>query len=252
MFFQIPGSNLFTEQFGGSSDTTDNSTKSSKAADNQINKNKNNINYSKVRTFRLGLEGNLMNLQNLPIWIALLLINIFVLWSYIISPIRYSGIKVLDIITINRLYYYIHIILFIAIFMYSYSLSSRLPLYDNTHLYTTVTFAIILILSIFIINIVDSKIIEEDGSYKTPPSTMTKNKSWMITLNTIIIILIMCIIALEIFKNPSNILGIFPPQNIKDIFGLSIIIITVIGIYLFSQSIKYNVKKYKLPHMWFR
>ena len=242
MFFQIPGSNIFTEQLGGTSNN------SAKPSNNSANTRDEHIN--RIRTVRLGIEGNIMNSHNCHIWIALLLINIFVIWSYIISPIRYSGIKVLDTITINRLYYYIHIILLIAIFLYSYSVSSRFPLYDNTHLYTTVTFGMILILSIFIINVFDSNIIEEDGTYKTPPNTMTKNKPWMITLNTVIIILLLCIIAIEFFKNPTNILGIFPPQNITDILGLSIIIVTIIGVYLLSHSIKYNVKKYKLPNMW--
>ena len=85
----------------------DNSNKSS----NNSNKSSNNLNNSN------NLENFIPELDKryLPFWILILLANVFIIWNYIVTPIRFSEEKVEGVVTYNDLYYYLHLTLLILL-----------------------------------------------------------------------------------------------------------------------------------------
>ncbi len=208
------------------------------------------------------LYGIKLNNKNVPLWILLLLSNILIIWSFIVTPIRYSNVKIVEsnskettstldketsIFSYNKIYYYLHMILLLILFMYGYSLSPRIPLIENNPSYTTIGLVATIVIGVFIINISTSKPIVENGSYHSAPSHIYKSKKKMVTVHVLLVLLISTIIGYEIYKNPKNPLGLD-----RNLMGSSLVLALIGSIYLLINSIKYYVNKYNLPETWRR
>ena len=250
--------------------SANNKVLNNKSANNKVlnNKSANNNNDSVIKILQdelykqsQELYGIKLNKKNVPIWILLLLSNILIIWCFIVTPIRYSNVKIVDyktketkqssdeasIFSYNQCYYYLHMILLLILFMYGYSLSSRLPLIENNPSYTTIGLVAIIVIGVFIINITTSKPIIENGSYHSAPKHIYKSKNKMIIIHVLLVLLISTIIGYEIYKNPQNPLGLD-----INIMGSSLVLALIGSIYLLINSIKYYVNKYNLPETWRR
>lgn len=254
MFYQIGGSMVLPQESVATNKPPMSNNKSSAANAKTPSSNSNSDNISRtispkeklLRKMKTVLSGDMLNKGNLPIWIFLILLNIVILWSYIVTPIRYSNTKLFYLITANRLYYYLHILLLVCIFIYSYSISKRFPLFDSTNTYSLIGFGAILVIGIFVINIMDGPSIEDDGSFNTPPSSLYKFRWSLVPIYILMTILIMCVIGIEIINPPESPFVL----SLTSFSGGGIILVLIGGIYLLVSSIKYNVKKYNLPKTW--
>ncbi len=220
----------------------DNSNKSS----NNSNKSSNNLN-------------NLNNLENfipeldkryLPFWILILLANVFIIWNYIITPIRFSEEKVEGVVTYNDLYYYLHLILLILVFLYAYGLRERFSLLIGDSTMIIGGLASILVLGIFAINIASQPPVKEDGEFKTAPKIIYKTKTKQSIIVAILLCLLLAIIGYDIYKRRNNPLGLLPYKNLKNLYGIALLLSVCIVCYLLFNSARYNISKYNLPKMW--
>ena len=248
--------------------SANNKSANNKAANNKSanNKSANNKNDSVIKILQdelykqsQELYGIKLNKKNVPIWILILLSNILIIWCFIVTPIRYSNVKIVDyetkqtkqssdeasIFSYNQIYYYLHMILLLILFIYGYSLSSRLPLIENNPSYTTLGLVSIIVIGVFIINITTSKPIIENGCYHSAPKHIYKLKNKMIAVHVLLVLLISTIIGYEIYKNPKNPLGLD-----RNLMGSSLVLALIGSIYLLINSIKYYVNKYNLPETW--
>ena len=190
-----------------------------------------------------------VNKKNLVIWILLLLANVFILWHYISTPIRYSSEKVEDVVTYNRLYYYLHLGLLILLFLYGNSVKSRFsPLYKDTTLLLGVLI-IVLVLSIFVLNIASKKPLEEDGTYRTVPKYLYKKKGQIIIL-VLLLLSIIGIIGYDVYKRRKNPLGLLPYNKLNNLYGIGMLLSVFIVLYLLINGSRYSVLRYNLPKMW--
>lgn len=187
--------------------------------------------------------------KNLVIWILLLLANVFILWNYISTPIRFSSEKVEDVVTYNRLYYYLHLGLLILLFLYGNSVKSRFsPLYKDTTLLLGVLI-MVLVLSIFVLNIASKKPLEEDGTYRTAPKYLYKKKGQIIIL-VLLLLSIIGIIGYDVYKRRKNPLGLLPYNKLNNLYGIGMLLSVFIVLYLLINGSRYSVLRYNLPKMW--
>lgn len=190
-----------------------------------------------------------VNKKNLVIWILLLLANVFILWHYISTPIRYSSDKVEEVVSYNRLYYYLHLGLLILLFLYGNSVKSRFsPLYKDTTLLLGVLI-IVLVLSIFVLNIASRKPLEEDGLYRTEPKYLYKKKGQIIIL-VLLLLSIIGIIGYDVYKRRKNPLGLLPYNKLNNLYGIGMLLSVFIVLYLLINGSRYSVLYYNLPKMW--
>ena len=240
---------------------------SAKTAANNNKKNSNNDNIIQKLTEELNKQkqvvyGIKLNKKSLHLWILLLLSNILIIWSFVVTPIRYSNVRVLDlsnksksvednlessIFSFNNVYYYLHMILLLILFLYGWSLNSRIPLIVNNPTYTTIGLLFVTVIGLFVINMTSSKPQIENGSYHSAPKHIYKTNNKMIIIHTLLLLLVSSIIGIEIYKKPKNPLGLH-----INLLGSTLIFVLIGSIYLLINSIKYYVKKYKLPKTWAR
>ena len=272
---QIPQLNQQLQQpYGATKDNKDNkdSKDNKESKDNKDNKeskdnkdnknnknNKNNTNNNKNNASNNNRNNNnvLNTIQNikinttkLPIWILLLLTNILLIWSYIVTPIRYSSEEFEGIISFNKLYYYLHIILLFTLFLYGYSLCLRQPLIKSNTSFNTLGLVIILVIGFVAINISYKAPIKEDGAYKTAPGSLYKSRRTMIAIHTILLLSLAGTMGLDIYYKNINPLGLIPYNKLKNMYGVCSIITLAGIVYLLFNSTKFNVRKYKLPKTW--
>ena len=246
---------IFYDQNGGSQGATN--TKVNIVTPTKNNsKNNNNLNSftSIFEEYREKLD-DIMIVQDyftIALWTILLIINIIVITSFIVNPIRYSSEKLENIVSYNKLYYYIHILLLVCLLLYGLRLNNKFPLIIGDKMYNIFPLIIIFIIGWFIIAIFNSPPIKEDGSYKSSPKVIYKNKRNLIVTYTILLLFIIAIISIDVYKRKINPLGLLPYNSINTLYGLAILIVLVGTIYLLINSIKYNIKKYNLPKTWNR
>ena len=226
-----------------------NTNKNNNKNNNQNNASNNNRNNNNVLNIIQNIE---FNTTKLPIWILLLLTNILLIWSYIVTPIRYSSEKFENVITFNKLYYYLHIILLFTLGLYGYSLCLRQPLVKNNTSFNTLGVVIVLVIGFFAINIAYKSPVKEDGAYKTAPGSLYKSRRMMIAIHTILLLSLAGTMGTDIYYKNINPLGLLPYNKLKNLYGVCSIITLAGIVYLLVNSTKYNVRKYKLPQTWIR
>ena len=261
------------------SKNNNNNKNNNKNNNNNNNKNNNNNNKNASNNNRNNALNSLKNLEvnmtKLPIWILLLLTNILLIWSYVVTPIRYSNHKFEKVITFNKLYYYLHIILLITLFLYGYSLSIRQPFVKNNTSFNTLGLVVVLIIGFFAINIAykspvkatdtsetsetsetsdtSDKNIPQPTSiirYQTPPSSLYKTRKQMSALHTILLLSLLGTMGTDIYFKNINPLGLLPYTKLTNLYGVCSLITLAGIVYLLVNSITYNVRKYKLPKYW--
>ena len=222
-----------------------NNDKSNKSSNNS-NKSSNNSNNSN------NLENFIPKLDKryLPFWILILLANVFIIWNYIITPIRFSEDKVEGVVTYNDLYYYLHIILLILVFLYAYGLRERFSLLIGDSTMIICGLVSILVLGIFAINIASQPPVKEDGVFKTAPKIIYKTKTKQSIIVAILLCLLLAIIGYDIYKRRNNPLGLLPYKNLKNLYGIALLLSVCVVCYLLFNSVRYNISKYNLPKMW--
>jgi hypothetical protein len=127
-----------------------------------------------------------------------------------------------------------------------------MPIIDGDKQFNLIPIIIMFILGWFIINIYNTKPISEDNSYKSAPKAIHKNKKIMITIYIILLLSIITMIVIDSYLNIINPLGLLPYNKISNLYGISIIFALFICIYLFINTILYNIKKFNLPKTWKR
>ena len=249
-----------------------NNNKNNKNNNNNNNKNNNNASNNSRNNASNNSRNNALNslknleinMTKLPIWVLLLLTNILLIWSYVVTPIRYSSHKFEKVITFNKLYYYLHIILLLTLFLYGYSLSIRQSFIKNNTSFNTLGLVVVLIIGFFTINIVYKSPVKADINnenipqtksvirYKTPPSSLYKTRKQMIILHTILLLSLLGTMGTDIYYKNINPLGLLPYTKLKNLYGVCSLITLAGIVYLLVNSITYNVRKYKLPKYWIR
>jgi len=228
-----------------------------KAKNNEAKKNNDNSNKSSNNSNKS--SNNLNNLENfipeldkryLPFWILILLANVFIIWNYIVTPIRFSEEKVEGVVTYNDLYYYLHLILLILVFLYAYGLRERFSLLIGDSTMIIGGLATILVLGIFAINIASQPPVKEDGEFKTAPKIIYKTKTKQSIIVAILLCLLLAIIGYDIYKRRNNPLGLLPYKNLKNLYGIALLLSVCVVCYLLFNSARYNISKYNLPKMW--
>ena len=191
-----------------------------------------------------------INRRNLLFWILLLLTNIFIIWNYVVSPIRYSNEELEGIITYNKLYYYIHLILLIIMFLYGYSVINRFsPFYGDTTLLLGIMI-MVLILSIFALNIMSSKPKKEDGTYTTAPKYIYKSRTKQTIISILLLLTILGVVGFDLYKRKKNPLGLLPYKKLNNLYGILMLIAICLVSYLLFNSSRYTISRYNLPKMW--
>ena len=239
--------------------TKDNTKDNKKDNTKDNNKNKNNNNQNNASNNNRNNNNVLNTIKNieinttkLPIWILLLLTNILLIWSYIVTPIRYSSEEFEGVISFNKLYYYLHIILLFTLGLYGYSLCLRQPLVKNNTSFNTLGVVIVLVIGFFAINISYKSPVKEDGAYKTAPGSLYKSRRMMVAIHTILLLSLAGTMGTDIYYKNINPLGLLPYNKLKNMYGVCSIITLAGIVYLLVNSTKYNVRKYKLPQTWIR
>ena len=135
----------------------------------------------------------------------IILINILSILLFYKSPIRFSSKKIYKL-SINKLYIYL---IYILIVIHSYSL------------YKIISYKALiqLIISIFILNIIEKKNVIDDGSFNPPPNYISRNT-----------ILYLIMLMLLLYKSSYYIFGIY--------------------LFLFVQHYSYTTCIYNLPPSW--
>jgi len=223
-----------------------------KKNNDSANKAKNNDNSNKSSNNLNNLENFIPELDKryLPFWILILLANVFIIWNYIVTPIRFSEEKVEGVVTYNDLYYYLHLILLILVFLYAYGLRERFSLLIGDSTMIIGGLATILVLGIFAINIASQPPVKEDGEFKTTPKIIYKTKTKQSIIVAILLCLLLAIIGYDIYKRRNNPLGLLPYKNLKNLYGIALLLSVCVVCYLLFNSARYNISKYNLPKMW--
>jgi len=98
-----------------------------------------------------------------------------------------------------------------------------------------------------IINLFESRGVKEDGTFKTAPDIIVKNKYAMLIHYVFLILFLIGTLVSHLKYNSETIMGI----QSYHIYGIApALIVGVFCLYLLYLTATYSLKKYQLPKTW--